>query len=58
MKLDFLHWALIGVIVVLVIWLNLWDYHSVNDQVFIRINRVTGTTERYHSNGWTEVVSK
>jgi len=30
MKLDRLHWSLIAVIVVLVIWLASWDYHHIN----------------------------
>ena len=55
MKLDRLHIALLGVIVVLVIWLTSWEYHWINDQLLIRVNRITGTTERYHSTGWKEV---
>jgi hypothetical protein len=58
MKLDRLHWSLIAVIVVLVIWLASWDYHHINDQLLIRVNRVTGTTERFYGqNGWREVGS-
>jgi len=55
MRLDRLHWSLLAVILVLVIWLSSWDYHSINENVFIRVNRITGATERYGANGWHEV---
>jgi len=55
MKIDRLHWSLIAVIVVLLLWLTSWDYHQINDNVFIRVNRVTGTTERFGAGGWHEV---
>jgi hypothetical protein len=59
MKLDRLHWSLIAVIVVLVLWwlLTPWEYHHINDNVFIRVHRITGTTERYNISGWREVGS-
>ncbi len=54
-RLDRLHWALLGVIVVLVVWLTTWDYHRINEYSLIRVNRITGTTERFQSGGWKAI---
>jgi len=58
MKLDRLHMVLLGVIVILVVWITFgaWEYHRVNENILIRVNRITGTTERFGLSGWREVV--
>ena len=57
MKLDRLHWSLLAIIVVLVVWITFsaWEYHRVNENILIRVNRITGTTERFYGSGWREV---
>jgi hypothetical protein len=57
MKLDRLHIALVGIIVLLLSWIALtpWEYHRISGNMLIRIHRITGTTERFNISGWKEV---
>lgn len=58
-KLDWLHWVLIGIVVWLgfTLWIEPYRYLKLG-QFPVRVNRISGATERLFGNGWKPMVDQ